>query len=168
VSEIEAGSIQLHKDDVRFDTVLEQLEADYQAMAQEKSIDLIFELPPKLPVLQGDRDKIVLAMHNLLGNAMKYTPNGGQVRIVVDSDEKQFTFQVNDSGIGINADELDCIFDKFYRASNSREGSVTGSGLGLALAREVISLHGGDITVESEIKKGSTFTMTLPVLAEAA
>jgi signal transduction histidine kinase len=168
VSEIEAGSIQLRRDDVRFDALFEQLEAEYQAMAREKSITLIFDLPPKLPVLQGDRDKIVLAMHNLLGNALKYTREGGQVKIVVESDDDHLTFQVNDSGIGIGADELDRIFDKFYRATNSREGCETGSGLGLALAREVVNLHGGDLTVESELEKGSTFTMTLPVLAEAA
>ena len=77
-------------------------------------------------------------------------------------------FKVFDSGIGIGSEEVEQIFEKFYRAKNSRGGDVDGSGLGLTLAREVVRLHGGDITVESEIDQGSTFTMTLPILAKAA
>jgi len=168
VSEIEAGSIQLRRGDVRLEAIFEQLEAEYRAMASEKSIELTFDLPPKLPVLQGDRDKIVLAMHNLLGNALKYTPAGGRVQVQVEAEESRLLFRVNDTGIGIGADELELIFDKFYRARNSRQGEITGSGLGLALAREVARLHGGNITVDSELNKGSRFTMSLPVMAEAA
>jgi len=145
VSEIEAGAFKVNRDDVRMDALLEQLKADYEPQAGEKNIELIFDLPPKLPVLHADRDKISLALHNLLGNALKYTPENGRVTLNVAVDSKQLAI------------------DKDKRLAN-----IAGSGLGLALAREVVRLHGGDITVQSELNKGSIFTMTLPVSEEAA
>jgi len=168
VSEIEAGSFKVKRDDVRLDALLEQLEADYRPQAQEKNITLKFDLPPKLPVLQGDRDKITLALHNLLGNALKYTPKGGQVTVSISADTSQLAFEVVDTGIGIGHQDRERIFEKFYRAKNARAANITGSGMGLALAREIIRLHGGDITVESEPNRGSTFSLTLPVPQEAA
>ena len=95
VSEIEAGSIQLREGEVRLETLFEQLEVDYQALAKEKNVSLSFNLPPKYPLLRGDRDKIVLAMHNLLGNALKYTSPNGAVAIDVDSDETHLIFEVS-------------------------------------------------------------------------
>ena len=168
VSEIEAGSYQIQRDDVRVESLFEDLARDYQAQADGKQIDLIFKIAPKLPVLHGDRDKIMLAFHNLVGNALKYTTDGGQVVVNVDGDESQITVAVKDTGIGISEEDQQLVFDKFYRARDERVSEVTGSGLGLALAREVIRLHGGDITVESRVDEGSTFTLTLPVRSEAA
>lgn len=168
VSEIEAGSYQIVRDDVRVELLFEDLARDYQAHADDKQIDLIFKIAPKLPVLSGDRDKILLAFHNLVGNALKYTPSGGQVVVNIEADESQVTVSVKDTGIGISEEDQQLVFDKFYRARDKRVSAVTGSGLGLALAREVIRLHGGEITVESRIDEGSTFTLTLPVRAKAA
>ena len=119
-------------------------------------------------VLVGDRDKINLGLHNLVGNALKYTPAEGTVRVEVAVEAEQIVVTVSDTGIGISEADVEHIFDRFYRANDKRIATITGSGLGLALAREVIRLHGGDITVESEIDQGSAFTMTLPVPAEAA
>ncbi|MBC8108144.1 MAG: ATP-binding protein, partial [Anaerolineae bacterium] len=108
------------------------------------------------------------ALHNLVGNALKYTPTGGTVTVDVVADGKQLSFAVRDSGIGISAEDAERIFERFYRAKDPRVEKVTGTGLGLTLAREVVRLHGGEITVDSELNKGSTFTLTLPVAAEAA
>ncbi len=168
VSQIEAGSLTIERDDVRLDALFNELEADYQARAQDKQIALVFNLPPKLPVIQGDRSKIVLALQNLVGNAIKYTPAGGQVQVNVETDAKQLTVEVKDTGIGISDQDAKRIFDKFYRADDPRVSETTGSGLGLALAREVIRLHGGDITAESQINAGSMFALTLPIVSEAA
>jgi signal transduction histidine kinase len=168
VSEIEAGSLRIKRDDVRLDVLFDELRDDYQPQASEKQITLVFNLPPKLPVINGDRDKILLAMHNLVGNALKYTPAGGSVTIDVTSDAKKLTFVVRDSGIGITPEDTERIFERFYRARDPRVEKITGTGLGLTLAREVVRLHGGEITVDSELDKGSTFTLTLPVTAEAA
>ncbi|MBY0261179.1 MAG: ATP-binding protein, partial [Phycisphaerales bacterium] len=112
-----------------------------------------------------DRDKVVMALHNLVGNAVKYTPAGGQVLVRASADAQTLTIDVADNGIGIKEDEQPLVFEKFYRAKDRRIAGVTGTGLGLAIAREVVRLHGGDITLSSAIDKGSTFTMTLPAKA---
>ncbi len=168
VSEIEAGSLEVKRDDVRLDEMLREVSDDYRAQATEKKIELLFDLPPKLPVIQGDQDKISVALHNLLGNALKYTPAEGKVDVTVDVEKSRVLVEVADTGIGISDEDAEHIFDKFYRAKDQRLSNITGSGLGLALAREVIRLHGGDITVHSELNKGSTFTLMLPTGAEAA
>ncbi|MBX3358932.1 MAG: PAS domain-containing protein [Phycisphaeraceae bacterium] len=168
VAEMESGSLKLHADDVRFDALLEELRADYQAMAREKNITLNFDLPPKLPVIRGDRDKIAMSLHNLIGNAIKYTPANGTVVVTLQDTPTSVMVMVKDSGIGVAAEERERIFEKFYRSRDRRIAKITGTGLGLAIARDVIRLHGGDITVDSELDQGSTFTLTLPRLAQAA
>jgi signal transduction histidine kinase len=168
IAEIEAGTLTLKKDDVRPEELLAELETDYAAQARQKGIELMFQRPPKLPLMKGDRDKIRLGLHNLIGNALKYTPAGGHVTVTVTVDQGRFVVDVADSGIGISAEDAERIFEKFYRARDRRVTQVKGSGLGLAIAREVIRLHGGDITVQSEPEKGSTFTLWLPIPPEAA
>lgn len=163
VSEIEAGSLRLHEGDVRLAQLVADLKQDLEPQARSKSVGLKFDVPPKLPVLKGDRDKIMLAAHNLLGNAIKYTPEGGQVTMRVEESGGQLVMEFVDNGIGIREEEHEKIFEKFYRARDKRIAGITGSGLGLALAREVARLHGGDIAVRSQVDKGSTFTLTLPM-----
>ena len=163
VSQIEAGSMKMGRDDVRIKDLVQQLEDEYGPQARSKDVSLGFDLPPKMPVIQGDRDKINLALHNLLGNAIKYTPAGGSVRVQLDTDEQGLAVAISDTGIGIAESDLAKVFDKFYRADDDRLRDITGTGLGLALAREVIRLHGGDITVQSTLNQGSTFTLRLPL-----
>lgn len=166
VSEIEAGSFHLERDDVRLDQMLEQLQKDQAAQAKQNGINLVFDVPPKLPVLHADRDKIAVALYNLVGNALKYTKKGGSVTVSVDTKEDQVSIDVIDTGLGIKTEEQERIFEKFYRAKDRRLASISGSGLGLAISRELIRLHGGDITVTSEIDRGSTFTLTMPIPQE--
>jgi signal transduction histidine kinase len=168
VSQIEAGSFEAKRDDVHLDKLLWQIQADHEAQAKEKRITLEFDLPPKLPVLQADRDKIALALHNLVGNALKYTLEGGRILVTAAVEKGQVNIAVSDTGLGIALDEVEKVFEKFYRSKDPQAAKVTGSGLGLPIAREVARLHGGDVTLESELGKGSTFTLTLPIAAEAA
>jgi PAS domain S-box-containing protein len=163
VAQIEAGSLTLKRDDVRMDKIFEELQADYKPQAAEKPLTLAFELPPKFPVLQGDRDKLMVTLHNLLGNALKYTPAGGKVTVAVRADASRLVIDISDTGIGISPEEQSRLFTKFCRARDPRVEKITGSGLGLALAREIARLHGGDVTVQSELDHGSTFTLTLPL-----
>jgi signal transduction histidine kinase len=168
VAQIEAGTLSLKKDDVRLEELFNDLQTDYALQAQEKNIELTFNLPAKLPVITADRDKIMVGLHNLVSNALKYTPNDGAVTVNVTVDNEGFHAEVADTGIGIGPDDVEKVFDKFYRAKDARLETITGSGLGLAIAREVARLHGGDITVRSELDKGSAFTLTLPLAQEAA
>lgn len=163
VSEMEAGSIALRSDDVRLDQLFDSLQMDYVAQATDKHIALKFEMPPKIPVIQGDRDKICLALHNLISNALKYTPDGGAVTVRVGvAPDETVSVEVRDTGIGIAPEQAEKVFERFFRADDARVGEITGSGIGLALAREVARLHGGDITVDSVLDEGSTFTLTIP------
>jgi PAS domain S-box-containing protein len=166
VAEVEAGSFTLVRDDVRLDQLLKELKTDHEAHAKEKKIKLTFDIPPKLPILHADRDKILLALHNLLGNALKYTPENNRVSLKVVHEKDQVRIAVSDTGIGMSQEDAEKIFDKFYRARDERVKEVTGSGLGLAFSRQVIRQHRGDITVQTELDKGSTFTLTLPVTTE--
>lgn len=163
VSEIEAGGLKLRVGDVRLDALFEEMHEDFRAQAQDKEIELVFELPPKLPVVQADRDKVVLTLHNLVGNALKYTPAGGRVIVRATAVEGSFRVDVVDNGIGIKPEEHELVFERFYRAKDNRINSIAGSGLGLALARNVARMHGGDIMISSQVDKGSTFTLVLPM-----
>ena len=167
VAEIEAGQFKLKSDDVRLDALFEELKNDYQEQAKERKHTLTFLLPPKLPVLTGDRDKVACALHNLVGNALKYTPDGGSVTVRVEADEKRLAVAVADTGIGIAPEDQEKVFERFYRANDKRVAKITGTGLGLPIAREVARLHGGDVTLDSQLDRGSTFTLTLPVKAAA-
>lgn len=163
ISEIEAGSLRVHKDDVHLDVLLAEARVDFEPQAKKKRITLEFLMPPKLPVLQGDRDKLAMAVHNLVGNAIKYTPAGGKVTVRPEVKRQQVQIEIVDTGIGIKPDELEKVFDRFYRSRDERVSKITGTGLGLTLAREVARLHGGDVTAESQVNQGSTFTLTLPL-----
>ncbi|MHA7813224.1 MAG: sensor histidine kinase [Phycisphaerales bacterium] len=163
VSEIEAGSLSIRADKFRTEQLFEEIQHDYDAQAKEKSIELAFDLPPKYPTIIADRDRLGQAMHNLLGNAIKYTPSGGKVTVTASFDEHDaMTVMVSDTGIGIDESQQERIFERFTRAEDRRIAHVTGSGLGLALARQIARLHGGDITLESALDEGSTFTMFIP------
>ena len=142
VAEIEAGSIELRKDDVRLDKLLEDIQADCRAQADEKNTAFELSLPPKLPVMHADRDKLTLALHNILNNAIKYTPAGGHITLKVDLEDEHVTVDVIDNGIGISDEDMALIFERFGRAKDPRVSEITGSGLGLSLAREIVRVDG--------------------------
>ncbi len=168
VAEIEAGSLAMKEDDVRADRLFEELKANNIGACREKNQQLRFELPPKLPLLRGDRDKIAAALQNLLNNAIKYTPEGGQISVIARQEAERFIIEVSDTGFGIAAEEQSRIFERFYRAKDPRISKITGTGLGLALAREIARLHGGDLSFKSELNCGTTFTFQLPAAKQPA
>src|SRR5258705_1895796 len=163
VSSMELGSLSLNKQVTDLRRMLNEVLAKVRPQADEKRLAFEVTLPEKMPEPELDKDKIATVLVNLLGNAVKYTPDNGRVAFRVNITDKQIEISVSDTGVGIAADELDKVFEKFYRSSDPRVQEQTGTGLGLALSQEVVRLHGGKITVESEINKGSTFSMTLPL-----
>ena len=168
VAEIEAGSLSIRRDSLRTEQLFVELEEDYQAQSKDKSIEMVFDLPPKFPTIQADRDRLGQALHNLIGNAIKYTPSGGRIEVRVGFGENDsMKVEIIDNGIGIDESQHERIFDRFCRADDRRIAKVTGSGLGLALARQIARLHGGEIFVKSEIDKGSIFTFTIPGTQES-
>ena len=163
VSSMELGSLSLNKQVTDLGRMLHEVLAKIRPQVDEKDLTLEIVLPEKLPEPELDKDKIATVLVNLLGNAVKYTPAGGRVTFRVNITEQQIEISVEDTGVGIAADEVAKVFDKFFRSDDPRVQEQTGTGLGLALSQEVVRLHGGRIAVESEINKGSTFSVVLPV-----
>jgi two-component system phosphate regulon sensor histidine kinase PhoR len=137
---------------------LQEFDASHVGRREEVAVDIA----PDLPSLKVDRSAIIDALVNLLTNAYKYSPERGKIRVRATFDEKYVRIAVVDQGIGIARREHRRIFDKFYRANELLSSDVEGSGLGLAIVRHVVQAHGGRVELESELGKGSTFTLLLP------
>jgi two-component system phosphate regulon sensor histidine kinase PhoR len=163
VSSMEVGSLSLNKQVTDLGRMLNEVLAKIRPQMAEKEQELDVVLPEKMPEPELDKDKIAAVLVNLLGNAVKYTPAGGRVTFRVNITDQQIEISIEDTGVGIAPDEVSKVFEKFFRSSDPRVQEQTGTGLGLALAQEVVRLHGGRITVESELNKGSTFSVTLPL-----
>ncbi len=167
VSQLEVGTARLNLGEVDLVRLLRETVQDNLGGADEKGVELRLNLPPKAPQMRGDKQRLAGLLHNLVGNAVKYTPKGGAVDVTLTTDGSVVRVAVKDSGIGIPADDQARVFEKFFRAENTASESVKGTGLGLAIAMEVARLHGGDIELESEVGVGSTFTAVLPCTEES-
>jgi signal transduction histidine kinase len=165
ISQLEVGTARMESGEVDLVRLVRQMVQDNLGAADEKRIDLRLSLPPKVPKISGDKQRLSVLLNNLIGNAVKYTSEGGKVSVQVTVEERQISIAVSDTGIGISPEDQKNVFEKFYRAAADPVQMVTGTGLGLALAREVARLHGGDIRLESELGKGSVFTVELPLPA---
>jgi two-component system phosphate regulon sensor histidine kinase PhoR len=163
VSSMELGSLSLNKQVTDLGRMFNEVLTKIRPQTLEKDLTLEVVLPEKLPEPVLDKDKIATVLVNLLGNAVKYTPEGGRVTFRVNITDQHVEVSVEDTGVGIAESEVAKVFDKFFRSSDPRVQKETGTGLGLALSQEVVRLHGGRISVESEIDKGSTFSVVLPL-----
>jgi PAS domain S-box-containing protein len=166
LSRMEVGATTLQLQVTDMTRLLEEAAKKIQPLIGQKNQTFETELPGKLPELIVDKDKLAVAVLNLLGNAAKYTPEGGSVRLHVALLPNAIQIDVEDTGIGIAEEELPKVLDKFYRSSDPRVHGETGSGLGLSITQEIVRLHGGTLSVSSEVNKGSKFTIILPTTAE--
>ncbi|MDP1561243.1 MAG: ATP-binding protein [Pirellulaceae bacterium] len=167
ISRMQAGAMALECRDTDLGRLVEEISQKVEGEMREKNLDYRCELPPKYPKLQLDKGKLAAAIVNLLGNAAKYTPEGGRVTFRVDVNNHRVEFAVTDTGIGISEEDLPRVFERFYRCNDDRVREITGSGLGLALTQEVARLHGGEVAVQSKINEGSTFSITIPLNSTA-
>jgi len=161
-SQIEMGSLTLNKDLVKSDWLLEDCIKAVEGAAHKKNISIIRHLPDNFPSLIGDKDQLKGAIINILGNAVKYTPKNGKIQFELSEYDNMVVFEIKDSGYGISEEDRVHIFDKFYRSSNPQIFEQQGTGLGLAITSEIIGLHDGEIKVQSELGKGSCFTVEIP------
>ncbi len=139
---------------------------DFQVVAREAGLVLHADLDQNLPVLQGDPLHLHRVLDNLLGNALKFTPAGGEIAVSLRQEHQTAILEVRDTGIGIPPDKLDRVLDRFYQIDGSMTRHYGGSGLGLALVKEIVEAHGGHVEVESQPGEGSTFRVNLPFHAE--
>ena len=131
-------------------------------IAKSRGIVLEGSIPNKTIEIWGDPDKLNEVMSNLVENAIKYNRPQGRVNVSLEEDEKHIIISVSDTGMGISKDDLDKIFDRYYRVSGVERKDISGSGLGLSIVKDIVKMHKGDISVESERNRGTKFTVTLP------
>ena len=159
ISKTEAGLERPSRADVDIGALIRSACELFEPTAEDKHITLNCQAPEKTFLL-GDSRMLQRMLSNILDNAVKYTPPGGEVKVSVSEANRDIVITIHDTGIGISGADLTRIFERFYRGDQSR--SEPGTGLGLSLARAIARAHGGDVTVTSELNQGSTFTITLP------
>jgi len=163
----EAGQLRLVRQPVDLAEVVQQAVHSFQPQADAKRLAIETELPPGLPPVYADRQRVGQVLRNLLRNAVAYTPAGGQITVSARQVGAELEVAVRDTGVGIAPEHLPYIFERFYRADRSRTRSTGGAGLGLTIVKQLVEAHGGCVRVESQVGAGSTFIFTLPVASEA-
>jgi signal transduction histidine kinase len=146
--------------------VATQAVARLAAQFTDQGVLLTNAVPPGLPAVQADPDRVLQVLINLLGNALRYTPAGGQVRLSAAPQGAAVVFAVADTGSGIAPDHLPHLFERFYRVDKARSRAQGGSGIGLTIAQAIVEAHGGQIAAASPgLGQGATFSFTLPIAA---
>ncbi len=166
ISRIEAGVVRVVREPLNLSQSVRQVLDVTAPQARAKNIRLISRLAPMVQPIEADKDMIYQAVLNLVGNALKYTPEGGRITVTTSVDERRklAVCEVADTGVGISADDLPRVFDKFYRVEGHSK-MAKGTGLGLCLVKHIVeTVHGGKLSVTSEAGKGSTFVFELPIL----
>jgi signal transduction histidine kinase len=136
---------------------------DFQIVAADARVTLRTEIPDQLPPVLHNTTYLRRVMDNLLGNAVKFTSEGGEIAIELSQQGDQLVLEVSDTGIGIPPDKLARVFERFYQVDGSARRRYGGVGLGLALVKDLVEAYGGTVAVESEVDQGTTFTIRLPV-----
>jgi two-component system, OmpR family, sensor histidine kinase BaeS len=164
LSLVEGGGLRMHQLPTNLAELVNNELSGISNQAKEHSISLHNDLPANLPRVFIDADRIRQVLRNLLDNALRYTNTGGDISIkAVSTSDGWLTVAVSDTGSGITPEDLPFIFDHFYKSDHSRQRGHSGSGLGLAIVKQLVKAHGGNIRVESQPGKGSTFYFTLPL-----
>jgi signal transduction histidine kinase len=161
VSEIEDGRLTLHQEPLDLGVAITETVNSLSGIIEEKGLQLDVALAPEATVVQGDPQRVVQILTNLVGNACQYTPVGGQITIGADKIDGHAELTVRDTGIGIHEDELERIFERFYRSSDPLVQEHSGTGLGLAITKSLVELHGSHLWVSSILGKGSIFGFAL-------
>jgi PAS domain S-box-containing protein len=161
---MESGKMSIRTADVDINEVLS--EAIARAGSSSATVEFKADLDPRLPIVLGDRDRLIQVVSNLVNNAVKYSPDGGMVTMATRSEGGFALVSVSDTGVGIPPDEIGHVFERFRRVRSGAAQSIPGTGLGLTIVKQIVEMHGGKIWVESAVGHGSAFHFTLPLAAE--
>ncbi|WP_128895577.1 ATP-binding protein [Longirhabdus pacifica] len=165
LSRLDSRQTTANKEFVSMELMLEEVADRFSFQAKQKHIHITWEVEDGIAEVFINRDLIDQVLDNLVSNAIKYTLEYGRIYLVGKHlDSKQIEIKVQDSGIGIPQEDLDHIFERFYRVDKARSRNMGGTGLGLSIAREIVKEHGGDISIQSKLQEGTTVTFTLPVV----
>jgi two-component system phosphate regulon sensor histidine kinase PhoR len=160
LARLERGQTGLRLSPVDLGPLVDEVRGQFEARATAKAIALEAALPDGLPRVEGEPDRLRQVLVNLLDNALKFTPEGGHIKISASAKGQAVEISVSDTGTGIPAEHLPHIFERFYKVDRSRRDQ--GIGLGLAIAKHIVLAHGGELRVESQEGRGSTFSFTVP------
>jgi signal transduction histidine kinase len=161
ISRIETGALKLDIKPFRIDDLVSEVVVSLRPEIEAKEVNLTVDVPPDLPEVWGDRARIIQVLTNLVTNAYKYTPVGGQIAITAQQVDDSVQVDVTDTGIGIAPQDQEKLFTRFFRADHPGVRRVAGTGLGLSIAKSIVEMHGGRIWVKSQLGEGSTFSFTL-------
>ncbi|HYE65909.1 MAG TPA: ATP-binding protein [Pyrinomonadaceae bacterium] len=162
-SKLESGTMRLDPASVDLRSIIDELRDTMWPLAKEKGITLEEKLPERLPPIEADRAKLRRILLNLLSNALKFTRKGGRVELKAEQLGERLRISVSDTGVGIAPEDVERLFDKYEQARSRATRGEKGTGLGLYITKQLVELHGGEITVDSEVGRGSTFSFTLPL-----
>ena len=157
LAKLEAGKMRLHPETLHIAALCDHAVAMFRPQAEKKNIDLRVQVDPHAPPIRQDAGKLHQILANLLSNAIKFTPEGGRVTLKAETDGHDLVLTVSDTGVGIAPEEQELIFDKFRQAAHPMTREQGGTGLGLSIVRELAQLLQGDVTLHSELGRGSTF-----------
>ncbi len=163
LAKLDFKGLKLDRETFQFAELASDVLQKFRLAAEGKQVTLRLDAPAALPLVHADLGLIERVLDNLIGNALRHTPGGGSVSVRVRSDGARVIVSVVDTGSGIPTEDLPFVFERFYRADKSRNRACGGAGLGLAIARRIVELHGSDISVESAVAAGSCFSFSLPV-----
>ncbi|WP_144392021.1 hybrid sensor histidine kinase/response regulator [Pleionea sediminis] len=165
LSRLEAGKMRKEENDFSIKNLVHDIIRMNSERAKEKALKLDYEVSTELPlIIKTDKTKLLQVLTNLIGNAIKFTPSGGEVDVKVRRKNELICFSVQDSGIGISSENLDKIFEPFQQIENSQAEYYVGSGLGLSICKQVVDFLGGSINVESQLNKGTCFELEIPLV----
>ena len=163
LARLESANPGLEFSTVRLDELCLNAARDWEKQLTEKDLHVIVDLAPRLPAVRADSSRLQEVLYNLLDNAVKFSPKDCEIRLRVEQRENDVVLSVSDTGAGISQEDLPRIFERFYRADKSRSGDNAGTGLGLAIVKHIAQLHNGRVEAESELGKGTTVRVILPV-----
>ena len=163
ISRIEEGNFKLNLSSCDIKKLLTEAQKDLDSAIKNKHLDLHYEIAENLPAIMADKERISMVLTNILSNAVNYTPEKGDIKIGAAVKDDSLIITVTDNGIGIPEEEKGKIFSKFFRASNAILAHPDGSGLGLFIAKSIIAMHRGDLTLESQKDIGTKVIVKLPI-----
>jgi two-component system phosphate regulon sensor histidine kinase PhoR len=168
LAQLESSNPNLQLGDIDLSSFFGEVIRDWEKKLATKQLNAVVDLPADLPAIRADRVRLQEALYNLLDNAVKYSGEHGEIRLIARRRDEEIVLSVSDDGVGIAEDELPRIFERFYRVDKARShDSVRGTGLGLAIVKHIAQLHGGHVEAESELEKGTTICVVLPVVTQS-
>lgn len=159
----EAGQLKLVCEPVNMNSVIDKAVQSLNSQANEKEIDLVADLPDDLPLVQADAERLGQVVRNILKNAIANTPPGGKITIQARNVDSQVEVSIQDNGMGISAEHLPYVFERFYRVDQSRARDTGGAGLGLAIVKQLVEAQGGQVAIDSRLDAGTRVSFTSPV-----